>query len=140
MGINISIEGMDNVLDGIQSLVSEQKIHNALAIAGEVVRAAAVDNCTAIDTGRLKGSITSRVEGNTAIIGTNVEYAAYVEFGTGSKGDPSVAHTTKKHWTYCVNGKFYTTHGQAPQAFLVPALKNNIEEIKAKFAEGYRNA
>ena len=103
------------------------------------MRADAVLNCEAVDTGTLKRSITSRVEGNSAIIGTNVEYAAYVEFGTGSKGDPSVAHTTKKHWTYCVNGKFYTTHGQAPKPFLVPALKNNIEKIKAKFAEGYRN-
>lgn len=55
---------------------------------------------------------------------------AYVEFGTGSKGDKSVAHTTKKQWTYYSGGQFFTTSGHAPQPFLVPALKNNSAEIK----------
>lgn len=101
----------------------------ALEQAGEIVRKDAVMNCPHI-TGRLRGSITSQVEGNSAVIGTNVEYAPYVEFGTGSKGDKSVAHTTKKQWTYYSGGSFYTTSGQAPQPFLVPALKNNSAEIK----------
>lgn len=35
-----------------------------------------------VDTGRLRSSITGRVEGTTGIVGTNVEYASYVEFGT----------------------------------------------------------
>lgn len=87
-------------------------------------------NCP-VDTGRLKGSITSKVEGNSAVIDTNVEYAPHVEFGTGSKGDKSVAHTTKKQWTYYSGGQFFTTSGQAPQPFLVPALKNNSDRIKA---------
>ena len=104
-------------------------LHNALGQAGEIVRADAVNNCPYI-TGRLKESITSKVEGNSAVIGTNVEYAPYVEFGTGSKGDKSVAHTTKKQWTYYSGGQFFTTSGQAPQPFLVPALKNNSDRIK----------
>lgn len=136
--MKISIEGMDSVMDKLQNLVSEEKLHNALALAGEVVRADAAMNCP-VDTGRLRGSITSQVEGGSAVIGTNVEYAPYVEFGTGSKGDKSVAHTTKKHWTYYSGGRFYTTSGQAAQPFLVPALKNNVSTIIAKFKEGYRN-
>ena len=39
-----------------------------------------------VDTGRLAGSITSRVEGDTVTIGTNVEYGKYVEFGTSRMG------------------------------------------------------
>jgi len=35
-----------------------------------------------VDTGNLKGSITHRVDGNAAIVGTNVEYAEHVEYGT----------------------------------------------------------
>lgn len=31
-----------------------------------------------VDTGRLRSSITHTVEGETAYVGTNVEYAAYV--------------------------------------------------------------
>lgn len=36
-----------------------------------------------VDTGRLRSSITGRIEGSTGIVGTNVEYAAFVEHGTG---------------------------------------------------------
>jgi phage gpG-like protein len=39
-------------------------------------------NCP-VDTGRLRQSITHRIEGSTGIVGTNVEYAPYVEYGTG---------------------------------------------------------
>jgi HK97 gp10 family phage protein len=35
-----------------------------------------------VDSGRLKGSITSRVDDDRAIIGSNVEYAPHVEYGT----------------------------------------------------------
>lgn len=41
---------------------------------------------TPVDTGRLRGSITSEVTGSgkslKGIVGTNVKYAPYVEFGT----------------------------------------------------------
>ena len=36
-----------------------------------------------VDTGALRRSITSEVEGNTGIVGSNLLYAPYVEFGTG---------------------------------------------------------
>ena len=42
------------------------------------------------DTGNLRNSITHEVIGNEGFVGTNVEYAPYVEFGTGlfsSRGD-----------------------------------------------------
>ena len=35
-----------------------------------------------VDTGRLRNSLSHAVDGNAAIIGTNVEYAPYVELGT----------------------------------------------------------
>lgn len=35
-----------------------------------------------VDTGRLRNSITSVADSETATIGTNVEYAAYVELST----------------------------------------------------------
>ncbi len=46
----------------------------ALGEVGEIVRKDAVMNCPHV-TGRLRQSITSHVEGNSAIIGSNVEYA-----------------------------------------------------------------
>ena len=35
-----------------------------------------------VDTGRLRNSIANAVQGDTAYIGTNVEYAPYQELGT----------------------------------------------------------
>lgn len=37
---------------------------------------------TPVDTGRLRNSIAHAVEGDAAYIGTNVEYAPYVELGS----------------------------------------------------------
>lgn len=45
----------------------------------------AVDEITtlgAVDTGRLRGSITHAKDDDSAYVGTNVEYAPYVELGT----------------------------------------------------------
>jgi len=36
-----------------------------------------------VNTGYLQRSITHEVEGNVGIVGTNTEYAPYIEFGTG---------------------------------------------------------
>lgn len=35
-----------------------------------------------VDEGNLKGSINSQVKGEQAIVGTNVDYAPHVEYGT----------------------------------------------------------
>ena len=112
--MNFSIEGIDNVVDKLTQYASGDKIQRGLAMAGEVVRAHAVANCP-VATGRLKGSIVSQVDGDSVAIGPTADYGIYVEFGTGSKS------------------------GQAPQPFLVPALKNNISEIIAKFKEVYNS-
>lgn len=128
MNIHFDTSDVMNKLGDIAENLSAG-LYNALGEAGEIVRKDAVMNCPYV-TGRLRGSITSHVEGNTAEIGSNVEYASYVEFGTGAQGDKSVAHTTKKQWTYYSSGQFFTTSGQAPKPFLVPALKNNSDKIK----------
>lgn len=136
MNISVNIRGIDGVIGMLNDVASAACMQRALAAAGEVVRADAAANCP-VDTGRLKGSIVCNVEGNSALIGPAAEYGIYVEFGTGSKGAAGVAHTSKKTWTYYKGGQFYTTRGQAPQPFLVPALKNNVSEIAAKFKEAY---
>lgn len=84
------------------------------------------------DTGRLKNSIlVEKVDDKTIAVGTNVEYAVCVEFGTGTKGDKSVPHTTRKYWVYKgFDGKFRTSHGQAPKPFLRPSFQKNQNFIK----------
>lgn len=136
MGLTISIEGTEGLISKLEQYTQGEKIKKALTAAAEVVRDDAVENAP-VDSGRLAGSITTTVEDTTALIGPTAEYGIYVEFGTGALGDSSVAHTTKKYWRYKKGGRWYTTSGQKPQPFMVPALKNNVSEIAAKFREVY---
>ena len=53
----------------------------ALETCGLVAEGYAKRLCP-VDTGRLRNSINHKQSGDTEYIGTNVEYAAYVEMGT----------------------------------------------------------
>lgn len=120
--------------------------------------------------GELKNSISVTVETGkeiTAHIGTNKEYAMYVEFGTGPKGQanhsgtsPDVAVTYRQsgwlipaskapeiatdypHWpSITINGQvFYKSLGQAAQPFLYPALKNNEKTVADILEGGWKTA
>jgi HK97 gp10 family phage protein len=48
---------------------------------GQGIEADAKEACP-VDTGRLRDSLEHEVDGDTLRVGTNVEYAAYVEEGT----------------------------------------------------------
>lgn len=52
-----------------------------LPIAARAVHGQAV-HLAPVDTGRLRDSLSWRVEHDTGIVGTNVEYAEYQEYGT----------------------------------------------------------
>lgn len=56
-------------------------IEKALEMIGIKAEGYAKKDCP-VDTGRLRNSISHAQEKDTAYIGTNVEYAPYVEFGT----------------------------------------------------------
>lgn len=57
-------------------------ILEALGIEGEGNAVSEITRMGAVDTGRLRGSISHAHDDENAYIGTNVEYAPYVEFGT----------------------------------------------------------
>ncbi|MCH5212257.1 MAG: HK97 gp10 family phage protein [Oscillospiraceae bacterium] len=82
-GISISINGLDDALGLMDEVIADvqSKLPQAIAEAGKTVEGAAKDLCP-VRSGTLHDSINSEASGNTAVIGTNVEYAGYVEFGT----------------------------------------------------------
>lgn len=82
------------------------------------------------ETGRLKNSITHERddEKGQVQIGTNVEYAPYVEYGTGKFAKEGGRQTP---WRYRdLKGNWHTTSGTRPQPFLTPAILDNISEYQ----------
>ena len=69
--------------DNSQQILSamEKGIKNGLEAIGLTAETYA-KKATPVDTGRLRNSISHTVDGEAAYIGTNVEYAPYVELGT----------------------------------------------------------
>ena len=60
----------------------EQAVKAGLTASVIFVQSDAKLRCP-VDLGRLRNSITYQISKEKALIGTNVEYAVYVEFGTG---------------------------------------------------------
>ena len=99
-------------------------------LACQVILASAIRNCP-VDSGQLQNSLTMDVndETHTGSVGTNVEYAPYVEIGTGIYSSKGTGR--KEPWTYQdVKGDFHKTSGSKPQPFLQPAVEQNKDKIK----------
>ena len=91
-----------------------------------------------VDTGNLRNSITHLVDDNTVYIGTNNEYAVYVELGTGKyaeggggRPDPWVYQDAKGNWHH--------THGQRAQPYLKPAVENHKQTYRNIIIDEYKN-
>lgn len=72
-----------------------------------------------VDTGRLKNSISWVVEkySNTVYIGTNVHYAKWHEFGTGTFAEKGEGRKTP--WAFQdKKGKWHYTHGVPAKHFI----------------------
>lgn len=140
----MAVEGLRELMAKLENMKgnSTEALKKGVGRACARIQADAKRNCV-VDTGRLRASIVTEVhtEGNTVVgtVGTNVEYAPYVEFGTGKKGDPSVEHTTKDSWVYNSNGRFYTSHGNEPKPFLYPAFIANKDKIENDIADSVAN-
>ena len=91
-----------------------------------------------VDTGQLRASITHEVEGLVGVVGTNVEYAVYVEYGTGEKAAAKNGRQTP--WCYKdeETGEWIWTKGQKPQTFLNRALRKNSKAIKKLYLKAIR--
>ena len=99
----------------------------ALERCGLQAEGYAKDLCP-VDTGALRNSITHKVVDSepAAYIGTNSEYAAYVEFGTG-RYSATGGGTPKDHWAYMGDdGKMHIGKPMKPKPYLKPAVANHV--------------
>lgn len=132
----------------------EEAIARALVTCGLVAEEYAKKLCT-VDTGFLRNSITFALDGEPAQIstykadkgdkegtysgtaektaarsvslGTNVEYAAYVELGTGKNTEGG----RQDPWSYKDDkGQMHKTSGHEAKPFLKPAIADHAQKYR----------
>ena len=154
----------------LDKLVAEVNNPQFLKEAGQYVQTAAKLMAPA-DSGYLRNSIFLDVggtdDGTEATVYTNVQYAPYVEFGTGPKGaanhagispevtpaytmepwwihesqiDPAVAERYGWFYIDTEEGRFYRCDGQPAQPFMYPALHDNQKEVIDILRKGIKEA
>ena len=109
-----------------------------LEMAAMIIEGSAVALC-AVDTGRLRDNIDYKVSKSemAAYVGTNVEYAIYIEFGTGEFAENG--NGRKGGWAYPKpdGSGWVFTLGMRPQPFIRPAFRNNKQKIQKLLKQLY---
>lgn len=156
MSADIKIEGLGVLFNRLDNITDPQKVRRAIGRCCAKVEGEAKEKAPK-GTGELRNSISSRIEGDTGIVFTPLEYAPYVEYGTGlfaENGDgrkevpwvyvegnaTSDRAKSKRVYTQAEAEKTaaylrskgldaHITSGEKPHPFMRPALINNRHEI-----------
>ncbi len=127
----MKIRGLDSLMAKLDALGGDAKatLTRAIDDCGQFVKDDARLRCPE-DTGDLRQSIDkeTKVSGDriSSTVGTSMDYAGYVELGTGQKGEatntnPNIDASYRQDWT-----------GQPAQPYLYPALKDNEDQLAEK--------
>lgn len=151
-------------LIGADSLIAKCRKLASNQVGDDIVRRAVLNACknvvqaeaklrAPVNDGELRNSIKVRVriEGGRTIgeVFTNSDHGAYVELGTGPKGqashsgispEVSVSYRSTPWYVhedqinvgpyhFAKRGEFYKMYGQPAQPYLYPALKDNQERV-----------
>lgn len=130
----IELEGLEDVLGALNRIADTEKLDNSLGNACALVERTAKQNAPK-DTGELRRSITSKVENHTGIVFTPLEYAPYIEFGTGLFAEDSGRQDVPWHYQDD-EGNWHSTSGMKPQPYMRPALNENRNRIIELIKEG----
>ena len=144
----VTIKGIDTLTQRFNK-IANLELREAMNKATQLVHGQAKALAPA-DTGILRNSIHMQVKDTGKSIEgrvyTNVEYAPYVEFGTGIKGNGTYPYQVEglnlvyknKGWAYFDEdkGEWIFTKGQKAQPYMYPALKQNEKTIKQILKQG----
>ena len=135
MNIKFELENADSI-----ELLDELALRRAMERACALVERKAKEKAPK-DTGELRRSITSEVEVNSGevegIVFTPLEYAPYVEYGTGLFAEQGGRKDVPWHYQDD-KGEWHTTSGQHPQPYMRPALTESREEILRILKEAFQ--
>lgn len=121
------IEGTEAVNKALAALGEDSRFTAALGRACALVERAAKEKAPK-GTGELRRSITSEIDGLQGVVFTPLEYAPYVEYGTGLFAEKGGRKDVPWHYKDD-KGEWHSTNGMEPRPYMRPALNDNREEI-----------
>ena len=138
-----NVIGADRLKQKLNELAKIQ-VEKAVQKAALLVEGQAKLLCP-VDTGALRESIHTKVEKNgnevKGVVYTATEYAPFVEFGTGTKGQGTYPQQIdglnlqyrQDGWAFedPKTGETIWTHGQEAQPFMYPALEMNKKKVES---------
>ena len=139
--MDVEIRGIEAVLAKVEDVIGVDNLITAVERGCQCVVRDAKQNAPK-DTGELRRSIQYEIDTiGDSIEGTvfaAVEYAPYVEYGTGLFAEGGNGRQDVP-WSYQDdNGEWHSTKGQRPQPFLRPAFNANKEKIIKLIKEGMK--
>lgn len=120
------IDHSEEAKEALKNATIQWLFQSCMMVEGQAVALAPVQ------TARLRNSIDYIVDEEELIgyVGTNVEYAIYVEMGTGEFAENG--NGRKGGWVYQdPSGEWFFTWGQEPQPYLRPAFRQKKSEIES---------
>ena len=139
--MSITFEGLDRITDKLDKILDTTNLKTAMGKACALVERSAIQKAPK-GNGELRRSITSKVEGvgvdMAGVVYTPLEYAPYVELGTGLFAEEQGRKDVPWHYQDD-EGEWHSTSGMKPQPYLRPALNENREQIKEILKGGLIN-
>jgi HK97 gp10 family phage protein len=137
-GYNVELHGLietqDFLADFAEQLTGTMMLQ-AIRDCALIVLASAKQKAP-VDTGRLRASITPEVRPHRdavrGIVGSNVEYAPWQEFGTRPHWPPpgALERWARRHGMTESTIRFIIgTRGTKPHPYLIPAIEDNARKI-----------
>ena len=135
---DIELQGLEEIVEALDNIADPQKMKSAIGKACALVERSAKQKAPK-GNGELRRSITSKVDviGNNVVgvVFTPLEYAPYVEFGTGLFAEKGGRQDVP--WNYQDDeGNWHSTSGMKPSPYMRPALNENRANINRLIKEG----
>ena len=136
--MSIEFDGIERIMQRLEDAASVEELEAAMGKACALVERSAKQNAPK-GNGDLRRFTKSKIEKDNedikGIVYNTLEYAPYVEYGTGLFAEEQGRKDVP--WSYQdEKGEWHTTSGMKPQPFLRPALNENRQRIIRLIMEG----
>lgn len=138
--MSVNVKGLEQILEGLEKKVGVEKVESNVRKACLIAERSAKEKAPKGRTGDLKKYIESDVViEDTRVVGkiySTLEYAPYVEYGTGLYAEEGGRKDVPWAYEDEVTGELIWTAGQHPKPFMRPALDENRLAIIEQVLEG----